>query len=76
MPLAPPPSPCIRICQIDAATGWCIGCGRTGDEIGDWIFMGTGQRLALMAELPGRLARLASEQDGAAAKPDQPIRTS
>ncbi|MCZ8183420.1 MAG: DUF1289 domain-containing protein [Beijerinckiaceae bacterium] len=76
MPPAPPLSPCIRICQLDAETGWCIGCGRTGDEIGDWLFMSTGQRLALMAELPRRLARLASDQDGAAAGPDQPIRAS
>jgi hypothetical protein len=73
MPPAPPPSPCIRICQIDAGTGWCIGCGRTGEEIGDWLFMSTTQRLALMAELPRRLARLTGEKP---AGPDQPSRAS
>lgn len=73
MPPAPPQSPCIRICQIDAGTGWCIGCGRTGEEIGDWLFMSTTQRLALMAELPRRLARLTGEKP---AGPDQPIRAS
>jgi predicted Fe-S protein YdhL (DUF1289 family) len=32
-----PPSPCISVCQVDPATGWCIGCYRTIDEIRDWI---------------------------------------
>jgi uncharacterized protein len=29
-------SPCRDICQLDAA-GVCIGCGRTGFEIGEWL---------------------------------------
>ncbi len=55
-------SPCIRLCQIDAQTGWCLGCGRTEAEIGDWLFMGTAKRLALLAELPARLSILAQDQ--------------
>lgn len=31
----PLPSPCISICQIDAA-GLCLGCLRTLDEIAVW----------------------------------------
>jgi predicted Fe-S protein YdhL (DUF1289 family) len=62
MPPQPPPSPCIRICQLDAETGWCSGCGRTGQEIGDWLFLSTSQRLTLMAELPKRLALLAKDR--------------
>lgn len=31
-----PPSPCTTICRIDAATGWCEGCGRTLCEIAGW----------------------------------------
>ena len=30
------PSPCISICRINAATGWCEGCFRTGAEIAGW----------------------------------------
>lgn len=30
------PSPCIDICRIDAASGWCEGCLRTIDEIVAW----------------------------------------
>ncbi|MDE2423411.1 MAG: DUF1289 domain-containing protein [Betaproteobacteria bacterium] len=30
-------SPCINICQTDSVTGVCLGCGRTLQEITDWI---------------------------------------
>lgn len=30
------PSPCISVCRMDAATGWCEGCLRTLDEIAAW----------------------------------------
>lgn len=30
------PSPCMSVCQMDAATGHCQGCLRTLAEIADW----------------------------------------
>jgi predicted Fe-S protein YdhL (DUF1289 family) len=30
------PSPCINVCRMDSATGWCEGCLRTIDEIAAW----------------------------------------
>jgi uncharacterized protein len=30
------PSPCVNICTMDAATGLCMGCMRTLDEIATW----------------------------------------
>lgn len=51
-------SPCIRICQINSAQGICEGCGRTLAEIGGWLSMTPADRRAVMAALPGRLARL------------------
>lgn len=30
------PSPCIDVCRMDPATGWCEGCRRTLDEIAAW----------------------------------------
>jgi predicted Fe-S protein YdhL (DUF1289 family) len=53
------PSPCVDICVIDDATGWCEGCGRTLDEIARWGSTGKADRDAVMAQLPGRLAELA-----------------
>ena len=30
------PSPCVNVCQIDAASGLCCGCRRTLPEIAAW----------------------------------------
>lgn len=30
------PSPCVRVCRINDLTGWCEGCFRRLEEIGDW----------------------------------------
>lgn len=51
-------SPCIGICKLDDATGYCLGCARTGAEIGDWMAMSEAQRDAVWEKLPERLARL------------------
>lgn len=48
-------SPCILVCSIDMKTGYCFGCGRTRDEIGDWMTMSSTERRAVMATLPARL---------------------
>ena len=39
--------------------GWCLGCGRTGDEIASWIGVDDARRLAIWNELPARLDQLA-----------------
>ena len=51
------PSPCLSICRMQAATGWCEGCLRTLDEIAAWgrldddgkrvIWVALGERAAL-----------------------------
>ncbi|MEQ8297480.1 MAG: DUF1289 domain-containing protein [Nitratireductor sp.] len=48
-------SPCILVCSIDFKTGYCFGCGRTRDEIAQWIAMTAARRSQVMAELPARL---------------------
>ncbi len=48
-------SPCILICSIDMATGYCFGCGRTRDEIGAWTLYSAQQRGDIMEALPARL---------------------
>lgn len=49
-------SPCIRVCRIDAATGWCLGCGRTTDEVARWFYLPPETRAAVLADLPRRRA--------------------
>jgi predicted Fe-S protein YdhL (DUF1289 family) len=51
--LAGPASPCIKICTLDAE-GYCVGCLRTGDEIGRWISMSAEEQWQLIAVLEER----------------------
>lgn len=55
-------SPCRDICQLDAA-GVCIGCGRTGFEIGEWPQASAERRRRICA-----IARLRLEQISEAAQ--------
>ncbi len=59
--LIPPiESPCVNICRMDEASGWCAGCGRALDEIAHWGEADDAYRGAVMAELPARMAKLSS----------------
>lgn len=51
-------SPCVNICVLDGATGWCLGCGRTGEEIAAWTTCGEAQRKLVLDRLPTRMAKL------------------
>ena len=48
------PSPCINICRMHAATGWCEGCLRTLHEIGAWSDLDRAQRLAVWQRIEQR----------------------
>lgn len=50
-------SPCILVCSIDETSGYCIGCGRTRDEIAGWTSFTDAERRTLMDALPDRLER-------------------
>ena len=54
-----PSTPCIKVCAVSGQTGQCIGCGRTLPEIAGWGRMSEPERLAIMAALPERMAKLA-----------------
>ena len=55
-----PPSPCISVCQMDAATGYCIGCTRTIDEIRDWIISTPDERHRILARIAERRTKASS----------------
>ena len=57
------PSPCINVCVMDAASGVCIGCLRTLDEIAAWSVLDADAKRAVLAELPQRRARSTSTND-------------
>jgi predicted Fe-S protein YdhL (DUF1289 family) len=51
-------SPCIGVCEVDDATGYCRGCARTADEVAAWRDAPEGFREAVWRALPGRQAAL------------------
>lgn len=51
-------SPCIKVCAVDGKTGWCLGCGRTMAEIGDWVNLGEDGRNRVLTLLPTRMDEL------------------
>ena len=50
------PSPCISVCRIDPATGWCEGCYRTIDEIAHWGLLDDAEKRGVWLELNRRRA--------------------
>ena len=60
----PVPSPCISVCRIDEASGLCVGCLRTLDEIAAWGALDDAARSRVWQAIAIRraeLARTASE---------------
>jgi uncharacterized protein len=55
MPAAPI-SPCIAVCRIESATGYCRGCWRTIQEIAGWLGMSAEERRGVLAAIEKRRA--------------------
>ena len=41
------PSPCVQVCSIEE--GYCIGCGRSQDEIREWFYCDDDRKLEILA---------------------------
>ncbi|OWV84023.1 Fe-S oxidoreductase [Rhizobium sp. N122] len=70
-------TPCIHVCSLVSATGFCAGCGRTLQEIGNWVSYSDTERSRIMALLPARLAGAAAVSNhietGLASGPERPL---
>jgi len=53
---APVPSPCINVCRMHEASGWCEGCLRTLDEIALWSTLDDAAKRAVWVEIGHRRA--------------------
>ena len=42
-------SPCINVCMIE--DGYCIGCGRSYDEIGEWYYADNDRKLEILKRI-------------------------
>ena len=62
-------SPCVKLCKIDAQTGFCIGCARTMAEIAGWSSASEVERKRILSALPERRAFLPRPQEERQASP-------
>lgn len=53
-PPRPIVTPCVKVCAVDGASGYCLGCRRTLPEIAGWSRFSDAERDAVMAALPHR----------------------
>lgn len=49
-------SPCLSVCRIDVATGYCAGCWRSLDEIAAWPSLSDDAKRRVWAALLQRQA--------------------
>ena len=47
-------SPCNDICTTDPERGLCVGCGRTQEEISNWLFFDDKQKKMVLMNLKRR----------------------
>jgi uncharacterized protein len=57
-------SPCVKVCVLDPALGLCLGCGRTGEEIGGWLRYTDKERQAVRAKLGDRMRSIKTARRG------------
>jgi predicted Fe-S protein YdhL (DUF1289 family) len=53
-PPRPIATPCVKVCAVNGASGYCLGCRRTLPEIAGWARLSDEERTAIMAALPDR----------------------
>lgn len=46
--------PCVGICRLDNATGWCLGCARDTNELASWRTLSPVEQARIWADLPRR----------------------
>jgi len=56
---SPVPSPCISVCRIDEASGLCVGCLRTLDEVAAWSTLDDAGKRAVWHAIAQRRGRIA-----------------
>jgi len=47
-------SPCNDVCTTDSESNLCIGCGRTKEEIANWLFLTDKQKEQVLLDIKTR----------------------
>ncbi len=53
-------SPCIDICEFSGPKGWCLGCGRTREELKKWKTLKPYAKAVIEKDLGRRKAKIAA----------------
>jgi len=56
------PTPCISVCRMDEARGWCMGCLRTCEELREWRALDDAGKRVIWGRIEQRLADVAASQ--------------
>ena len=59
-----PLSPCIAVCVLDPASGFCRGCFRTIAEISRWVLLTPDEKRRVLEEVTRRRREKASPAAG------------
>jgi predicted Fe-S protein YdhL (DUF1289 family) len=51
-------TPCVKVCVVDGQSGFCLGCGRTLNEIARWARFTDAERDQVIETLPPRIDAL------------------
>ena len=60
----PVPSPCVNVCELDAARQGCIGCFRLLGEISGWRAMDDGEKRAIWRQVLARRNQAMPQAEG------------
>jgi len=60
----PPLSPCIAVCVLDPASGYCRGCFRTMSEIAAWPSLAPGEKRRVLEAVATRKQEKAGRASG------------
>jgi len=59
------PSPCIRVCNIE--NDYCIGCGRSPQEVKEWFYCDDNRKLEIVEKsgkrIPNRMRGMRDSND-------------
>ena len=47
-------TPCVKICELDQYNQICIGCGRTVEQLREWLIYSDDKRKNIMKEIKKR----------------------
>lgn len=53
-------SPCVDVCEL-SADDLCIGCGRSLDEIGNWMTASSAEKAQVLERARQRLTQMAAK---------------